>query len=137
MNGGGGWCIYGWQAESRDMTKNSASASHMPSLAYFIGLTAAGLTIILYGVLLFFNPYVSQPATMETYWVAAIMILLALLVVWAILNHMPGLIFLAFLASFFPVGLYMLGTPGLFMGIGICNLLYLTAGILMIICRKK
>jgi hypothetical protein len=31
----------------------------------------------------------------------------------------------------------MLGTPGLFMGIGICNLLYLTAGILMVICRKK
>ncbi|MBI1877108.1 MAG: hypothetical protein HYR94_02545 [Chloroflexi bacterium] len=119
------------------MAKNSAITSPLLTLAHFIGLIAASLTVILYSVLLFFNPYTNQPATAETHWIAVIMILLALLVGWASLKYMPVLIFLAFLASFFPVGLYMLGTPGLFRAIGVGNLLYLMAVILMVIYRKK
>lgn len=102
-----------------------------------IGLGAALLTILLWGVFLIFNPYTDQHITTGTYRVAAAMSLLALLVAWASLKTRPAPIILAFLASFIPVGLYMSGTPGIFRWLAVCNLLYMLAAIGMVIGQRR
>jgi hypothetical protein len=105
------------------------------SLARLIGLAGAVLTLVLYGVLLFANPYSGQGIGEDTYVVATAMGLLAPLVIWAALTLKPLVILGAFVVSFFPVGLYTLGTPGLFRWIGVANLLYLVSGIGIWLCR--
>lgn len=105
--------------------------------ARIIGLSAAILTIILYGVLLFTNPYSEQGPNEGTYRVVALMIFMALLAVWGSLKFKPLLLFIAFFGSFIPEGFYMLGTPGIAKLIGICNLLFLVAGIVLFIQRRK
>jgi hypothetical protein len=85
---------------------------------------------------LFVNPYSREGITGGTYVVSALMILLALLAAWGAYIVKPWLLLLAFVGSFMPVGLYFLGTPGIFALIGVANLLYLFTGILMIPGRK-
>jgi hypothetical protein len=102
-----------------------------------IGLTGAGLTLLLYGGFVFFNPYSDQRLAPDVYGVAIFMSLLALLAGWAALKSKPGWLLVAFLLSFFPVGLYLLGTPGLFRWIGVGNLLYLLAGLSLILFRGQ
>lgn len=65
--------------------------------------------------------------------VAMLMMVLALLVVWASLRTAPRLMLWAFFFSFFvpPTGLYLLGVPHYAKWIGVCNLLYLVAAVLM------
>jgi hypothetical protein len=97
--------------------------------ARIIGLTAAILTIALYALL---------GAAMETYSLLfASMIALAVLSGWGSLKLKPIILFLAFLGSFFPIGFYMLSLHGIFKLIGICDLLFLVAGIVMYVQKKK
>ncbi len=63
------------------------------------------------------------------------MVLLALLVIWGVIVGKPVPVFVAFLLSFFPVGLYFLGTPGVFAWIGVLDVLYLVAGALLVLYR--
>ena len=102
-----------------------------------IGLTGAGLSLFLYSWFVFFNPYSDQGLNSEVYSVAILMSLLALLAGWAAFKFKPGWLLAAFLLSFFPVGLYLLGTPGIFRWIGVANLLYLLAGLNLILYRRK
>jgi hypothetical protein len=64
------------------------------------------------------------------------MALLAVAGLLASLRGNPYLLLLAFGVSFVPVGLYMLGLPGLFRGIGWLNLAWLAAAVLMIAGRS-
>jgi hypothetical protein len=102
-----------------------------------IGLTGAILSIVLYGWFVFFNPYSNQGLTTEVYGMVSLMSLLALLAGWAAFKFKPGWLFAAFLLSFFPVGLYLLGTPGVFRWIGVANLLYLLAALSMMFYPRK
>jgi hypothetical protein len=102
-----------------------------------IGLTGAGLTLLLYGGFVFFNPYSNQGLEADVYGVAILMSLLALLAGWAAVKFKPDWLLIAFMASFFPVGLYLLGTPGVFRWIGIGNLLYMLAGLSLILYRRQ
>jgi hypothetical protein len=90
-------------------------------------MVSAAATALLYGLLLFSNPYNFEEFTVEIYWIAAIMIFLALLAVWAAVRLNTTFMFVVFIGLFFPEGLYMLGMPGLFRWIGAANLIYLVA----------
>lgn len=59
---------------------------------------------------------------------------LALLVIWAALKAAPRLMLWTFFFSFFvvpPTGMYALGLPHYIKWIGVCNLFYLVAAVLM------
>jgi hypothetical protein len=63
------------------------------------------------------------------------MVVLALTAAWASLYGKPLVLLLAFVLSFVPFGLYMLGTPGAFFWIGVADLLYLFAALLLVGAR--
>jgi len=103
-------------------------------LGRLVGLLAALSAITLYAMLVFFNPYVSSPdqdGAAMTY----VMVVLALTAAWASLYGKPLVLLLAFVLSFVPFGLYMLGTPGAFFWIGVADLLYLFAALLLVGAR--
>lgn len=93
------------------------------------GLLGAVITVGLYAVLLFFNPYSSQEIVNDAFGIGAVMTALAGLAIWASLRLKPIPLLFIFLGSFFPAGLYMLGTSGIFRWIGVSNLFYLLAGL--------
>ena len=61
--------------------------------------------------------------------VAIVMIMIALFAVIASINAHGGVLLFLFLASFFPVGLYLLGLSGWYRWIGVFNLGFLLAGL--------
>jgi hypothetical protein len=63
------------------------------------------------------------------------MVLLALVVIRGVIAARFVPVFAAFLLSFFPFGLYLLGTPGIFAWIGVMNVFYLVAGALLVLHR--
>lgn len=82
---------------------------------------------------MFFNPYYypDQGFDLGPYAMAIIMILLAVAAAWAALHVKPLILFGAFVGSFMPAGFYVLLTPSTFKWIGVANLLYLVALLLM------
>lgn len=128
------------------MIGTATRAGPLFTIARILGLGAALGTMILYSAfLVLFAAYNTAPADPslppEGLNIGAIVvgmgiILLALLAAWGALTGRPMLLFIAFVLSFFPVGLYMLGAPSIFAAIGICHLLYLVAGIVMLIQRR-
>ena len=64
--------------------------------------------------------------------VAFVMIIISIFAVIAALNAHGRVLLFLFLASFFPVGLYLLGASGWYRWIGIFNLGFLLAGIAII-----
>lgn len=111
------------------MPGNRAAERIVLVLARIVGLVAALSAIVLYGVLLFHSP------DRGPYPVAAAMVLLALVVIWGVIADRPVPVLAAFLLSLFPVGLYFLGTPGIFAWIGVMNVFYLVAGALLVLHR--
>ena len=63
--------------------------------------------------------------------VAFIMILLAMAAVIASLQQHGGVLIVLFFTSFFPVGLYLLVAPHWLRWVGVCNIGYLIAGLLI------
>ena len=100
----------------------------MLKLARLLGVFASLGTLILYVVLVFFNPYNAGSLTLP---IAAMMFLAVagLITTW---KTKPYWMLAVFLALFVPMGLYMLGTPGLFKWIGVFNLLFWLASLLMV-----
>ena len=119
------------------MPSRLTSPGLLLTFARLLGLGAAALVALLYGVMLFFNPYPTDGITSGTYIVGALMILLALLAAWGALTLQPLLLLLAFGGSFVPVGYYLLGTPGVFAGIGVADLGYAVAGAIMLLYPRS
>lgn len=102
----------------------------------WIGFLTSGATLVLWAVFLFANPYDSEGISSNNYAPVAVMMALAaagMLAAWRII---PILMFIVFGISLFPVGLYLLGTPGMFKWVGVCNLLFLPSGLLMRVRRR-
>ena len=78
-----------------------------------------------------------QSTTPETWLRIAEMTAIALLGLLAGLKKWPLLMLGVFLASFFPVGLYLLGVPSLFRLIGVADLLYLVAALWLLVALPK
>jgi hypothetical protein len=102
-----------------------------------IGLLVCGGTVGLWVVLSFFNPYGYQGATATSYIIAILMVLLTIIGIVAILMAKPYWVLIVALASFMPVGFYLLGTPGVFRWIGVFNVLLFVSGLLMLVGRKQ
>ena len=106
----------------------------MLNLTRFTGFLACLGSAILLVVLIFFNPY--TPGIVLTLPIA-LMMLLALAGLVASLAARPFWMLVVAALSFIPFGLYLLGTPGVFRWIGVFNLVFLIAGLLMLAARRK
>lgn len=96
-----------------------------------IGIVAAIGTIYLYALLLFFNPYVKAEVETDVSLTVLLMVAAAFLGIVASVKARPLWMLIVFFISFFPMGFYCLGTPGIFKWIGVCNVLYLVSAVLM------
>ncbi len=107
-------------------------------LARLAGLLGALAAAALWIVFMFFNPYASPNQSPDPelglYVMATMMILLAAAVAWAVVNVKPLILLGAFIGSFVP-GFYVLLTPSIFKWIGVANLLYLVALLLILGAR--
>jgi hypothetical protein len=110
----------------------------MPSLqkpARILGVSSALGCLILWGYLVYsqiFNPIYGADDTVRT---AAVMGVLALGGIVATLFDRPFLMIVIFLFSFFPIGVYMLGLPSIYRLIGVFDMLYLLAAVILLYYR--
>ncbi len=98
-------------------------------------LSTAG-AILLWLIFVFFNPNGGAVISVETVVVAALMVALASTGLAASLLRRPWLLLLAALISFVPVGLYTLGSPGMFRWIGALNIMSLAAAVMLVVDRR-
>lgn len=89
---------------------------------------AGGLTAL--ALWLMFN------ATDGVNWVSAGMTVLAVIAVLAAWSARPVLLLITALLSLLPVGLYLLGTPSIYAGIGLANVLCVAGGTLLLLARR-
>ncbi len=104
-------------------------------VARVIGILASLGTVCLWLVLNFANPYGYQGSTQESFTSSLIMTLLAIAGIVVAWTANPYLMRAVFIVSFFPIGFYMLGTPGIFRWIGIFNLLFFIASLPVLVRR--
>lgn len=94
--------------------------------ASVLGLAGAVGSIVLWVIYVFLNPY-HDTFEMETFWRTFSMLLLpALLAIYAAWQVKSILMYVAFLWSF-PMGVYMSASPGLFKLYGLVLLFYLVS----------
>ncbi len=68
--------------------------------------------------------------------VALTMITVAIIAIGGSVAASPIVLLIAFVVSFVPVGIYMLGTSSIFAGIGLANLLYFVSAVLLWMARR-
>jgi hypothetical protein len=98
-------------------------------VARLLGLMSAAGTLGLYAMLVWANPYSSGVLTLPI----VLRMLVGLGGLWVAVKGQRYWMLLVFALSFVPLGMYMLRTPGLFRWIGILDLLYLVAGLLLFV----
>lgn len=103
--------------------------------ARLLGVISAGGCLILWAYLGYSQLTRPVYGADETVRTAAVLGLLALIGILATLFDRPLLMIVIFLFSFFPIGLYMLGVPSVYRLIGIGNLLYLLAALVLLYYR--
>jgi hypothetical protein len=93
--------------------------------------------MLLWLAFVFFNPYSAVNPAPDTLLIVFIMVTLASTGLAASLWDRPWLLFLAGLASFVPVGFYILGTPSVFRWIGALNLMTVSGALLCLVDRRQ
>ena len=101
------------------------------------GLLGSLLTAGLWLVFLFSAPATESGASTATFFVVLLMEGIATLGVLAAWRCRPYLMLAMFVFSFFPMGLYLLGTPGIYRWIGVFDFLFLVSGVLMIMGARR
>jgi hypothetical protein len=105
-----------------------------PSTAFragrLIGVAAAAGVVALWGVFLFRNPYAS-PAQDRTFLIGVTMMIGGAIAAAAAAYGAHLAMYLLFFVMFFPLGLYVWLTPGVFSAIGWLQLAYLGAAVLV------
>ncbi|KQL55484.1 hypothetical protein AN964_12325 [Heyndrickxia shackletonii] len=99
----------------------------------FLGLVAAIITIVLWLLLNFFNPYSNETNNGTTLLTLFMLVLPAITAIISYFTSRKLLMLIAFIWSL-PLSLYMLMTPGIFLLFGITSFCYLFSYIFM---RKK
>ena len=102
----------------RDIRIAEMSTSPSNNKLYLLSAMLWFLTVGLWIVLWFFNPY-SQTETVTI--PGLVMLFVATTGVVSSFLKKPILLLTLALLSFFPIGLYLLGTPGIFLNIGLLN----------------
>jgi hypothetical protein len=100
-----------------------------------LGILSTVGAILLWVAFVFLNPLATGFPAPDTLFIVFLMVSLASTGLAASLWNRPGLLLLAAVASFVPVGLYVLGTPGPFRWIGALNVMTLAAAILWLVDR--
>lgn len=98
-------------------------------MARWLGVASSGASAVLWVIFVGANPYAPQGLGPASVGIGCLMVLLGLAGVRASLRQRWGWMYVIFALSFIPEGLYMLGTPGIFRGIGIANLVFLGAAV--------
>jgi hypothetical protein len=94
--------------------------------------------IALWCALLIVNPYEGAAFSAGTYTIVMGMIAASVTGIWACMTFRPRLMAGLSVLAFFPVGLYLAGTPGWFAWIAALNLMtFLAALLLARLCRPK
>lgn len=101
------------------------------------GVLASVLTSGLWLAFLFSAPAAESGASTATFFVVLLMAGIATLGVLAAWRGRPYLTFAVFVFSFFPMGLYLLGTPGIYRWIGVFDFLFLASGVLMVLGARR
>ncbi len=110
----------------------------MPPLqksARLLGVISACTGLLLWAYLAYSqitNPFYGADESIRT---SIVMGLLALIGILATMFDRPLLMIVIFLFAFFPIGLYMLGVPSVYRLIGISDLLFLLAALVMLYYR--
>ncbi|MFE5321428.1 hypothetical protein ACFQ88_22215 [Paenibacillus sp. NPDC056579] len=108
----------------------------MKSFSSMTGLVSGIGSIVLWLIMIFFNPY-SSPVHIDTKVLTFVMIgLPACLAILASLLARAALMLAAFIWSL-PVSLYLLMTPGIFSLFGVTCALYLISFIVMVSVRAR
>jgi len=104
------------------------------SLPYHLSLVLWLITLALWVTLLFFNPYVAVTEFTRS---NLAMLVVAIFGIVASLYKSPiGLVAMAMFALL-PIGIYLLGSPGIFFFIGVCNVCALGIALRLLIRRPK
>ena len=78
-----------------------------------VGISASIVALLFWGRFLLTNPYKAQGESEIGFAIVGLMMLLSILAGWAAWKGKVMWLTIAFVGSFSPVGLYMLGTPGI------------------------
>jgi hypothetical protein len=117
-----------------DVTRRNGGAA---VFARASGALACGGAAALWLILLFANPYGEEGMGAGTRFVAGAMIVLAVLGAVASILGEPFLMGAVAALSFCPVGFYLLGSPGIFLWIGVCDLTLLATAILLYRAERR
>jgi hypothetical protein len=109
------------------------AAGEPPTFAASLGVFASTAMLVLWLALAAISRSYPQSTTSETWLRIAEMIALAVVGLLASRKKWPLLMLGVFSASFFPVGLYLLGVPSVFRLIGVADLLYLVATVWLLV----
>jgi hypothetical protein len=102
-----------------------------------LGIMSTAAVILLWVVFVFFNPNGTLGMGRDTMIVVFLMVLLASTGLAASLLGRPWLLLATALIAFLPVGLYTLGTNGVFRWIGALNLMTLSAGLMLVVDSRR
>jgi hypothetical protein len=108
----------------------------LPLASSLIGSAAATVSIGLWLVLVFDNPYRPVDGGGTVVVTALLMLLPACLALLASIRQMPKAMLAALLWSL-PLGLYLAGTPGIFRWYGVCNLVYAASLVFMLAGNRR
>jgi len=103
----------------------------------YLGVAAAIVTMLLWVMLVLTEPFGFDEAKWIGMLIIATMLGLSFLAAWSSIKERIFWLCIAFLVSFFPVGLYLLFTPSMSKWIGIGNLMYLISAIGMYVQTRK
>lgn len=102
-----------------------------------LGVLSTLGAMLLWLIFVFYNPNGTVVIGPETLMVVFIMVTLASTALAGSLFNRPWLLLLAAVASLVPVGLYLLGNPGVFRWIGALNLMTLVAGVMLVVDQRR
>jgi len=115
------------------------NSHHLFRYSKYIGATGALVSCSLWLVLFFINPYViSGTESIENPITApgVLMAAFSLVAVWASIKGRLFLLFAVSAISLLPMGIYLLGSPGIFKWIGVMNIVCLLSAISMFAIRR-
>lgn len=108
----------------------------VPNFSSIIGLISGIISILLWVLLIFFNPYSEQFDESTVLITLFCLVLPAIIAILSFYKSINLLMLLAFISSL-PLSLYLLMTPGVFLIFGFTCLAYLISYILMVLTKRN
>jgi hypothetical protein len=107
------------------------------TLARGSSLLAGGAVFILYAAFVLTNPYRGSDLAQDSVFLMTVVAALAGMQIWAVWNRLPVVVIIAFIFSFLPTGMFMLGRQDVFRFIGVAHLAYLLVALFSWLDRRE